>query len=336
MNFGFLINTFSGYQLKKCIKSVALALFLFMFASFSLTAQVSRAEVLSAYIFNFAKLTESEACNSLKTYNIILLSKDKKFSDDFKKIISKEKINNKPVNVDIHSYIVDEYNDVCIVFLTQDMSDLFPEIKKRTEGKEVLIVTENYFDKRKIMLNLYDTEDDRILFEINKANIYERNIEINDKILLIGGTEIDIIELYLKAKNDLIKNENIIMQMEIKQQNLQDEIKMMEIKSRSLENSIIEKNRMIDSQKNEQLKLKEILTENQKQVKYQQNLIRKDADQLIKLKIRLKENLNQKEKQKSEYQQGEAKLFELKDEIRRRDVELRVQEATLGEQYNVM
>lgn len=186
------------------------------------------------------------------------------------------------------------------------------------------------------MLNLYDTDDDRILFEINKANIFERHIEISDKILLTGGTEVDIIELYLQAKHELEESDKIIKDMELKQEKLKAEITEMESKSRALENIIKDKNNLIDSQIHEQLKLKEIIYSNQKEIYYQKKLMSNDADQLNRLREKLKNNKEQIEKQKLEYHQETAKLIELKDEIRRRNVELQVQEKTLGEQYGLI
>jgi len=58
------------------------------------------------------------------------------------------------------------------------------------------------------MINLIINKDKSVRFEINKANIINQGLSLNPKVILLGGTELDVAKLYKGAKDTLLKKED--------------------------------------------------------------------------------------------------------------------------------
>ncbi|MBN2523305.1 MAG: DUF4154 domain-containing protein, partial [Bacteroidales bacterium] len=169
-----------------------------------LLAQVEEAQIIAAYINNFAHYISWPDENQIDSFKIVVFTQNTDILNEFQAFSQKRRIKDKPV-------ILSEYGsdpdlkEVQIVLLARDKSDNLPEIYNAIEGKPVLLVSEDYQDKRNIMINLYKTQQQQLLFEINKANIINQNLVIDPEILLAGGTEIDVAGLYRNSQLNLRK-----------------------------------------------------------------------------------------------------------------------------------
>ena len=90
-----------------------------------------------------------------------------------------------------------------IIFISAGKKKLLPKLFSRHEGKPILIITEESVNQRLVMINLIKTEDKRPKFEVNKANIINQNLGIHPDIILLGGTEIDMAQLYKEGLREL-------------------------------------------------------------------------------------------------------------------------------------
>lgn len=173
-------------------------------------AQLNRSEAVGAYIYNFANLSSSPLQNQRKDYSIAIVTKKKELVVELNKLSSEPLDKNKKIQL-IHAPdgIID-YNNICMVFIGDDKLDLYKQIFDKTKKSEILLVSENYPEKKDIVLNIFDTKDSKLHFEINKGNIYQRNIKIKDEILMMGGTEIDLVELYLKSQKKLNTSDSML------------------------------------------------------------------------------------------------------------------------------
>jgi signal transduction histidine kinase len=167
-------------------------------------AQVERTKVLGGYIYNFAKLTSSPKQKKLPKYKIVVISDNDEIKQEFGVMEAEVAVDKKKIVVAYSSNANKiDLDSTCMIFVGEDKLSYYTKVFNETKGHEILLVTENYDEKQKILLNLYETEDGKMLFEMNKGNIYERKIKINDEILLMGGSEIDLVELYLSSQAKL-------------------------------------------------------------------------------------------------------------------------------------
>lgn len=166
--------------------------------------QVERTKILGGYIYNFAKLTSSPKQENLAEYKIVVVSDNDEIKHEFGVMEAEVTVNKKKIVVTYSSNANKiDLNNTCMVFVGEDKLSYYTKVFNETKEYEILLVTESYDEKQKILLNLYETKDGKMLFEMNKGNIYERKIKINDEILLMGGSEIDLVELYLNSQAKL-------------------------------------------------------------------------------------------------------------------------------------
>ncbi|MBK3518210.1 sensor histidine kinase [Carboxylicivirga marina] len=195
------------YKKKFCHIVIMMLLFIVNGAMDIRAQEIERSELVGAYTFNFARLSSSEMQRSLPTYNIALLTEEESLVHEFKAIESTLKINDKKIKLKVDKSVKSNYNQCCMVVVGDDKQKYYDAIFEMTKGKDIILVCINYPNPRNILFNIYDTPDGNILFEINKGNIYQRNISIKKEIELMGGTEVDVKELYLQAQEKLVDTE---------------------------------------------------------------------------------------------------------------------------------
>ncbi|MFC3094398.1 YfiR/HmsC family protein [Alteromonas sediminis] len=99
---------------------------------------------------------------------------------------------------------VEELDVVHLVYLPQQFNNDLAQIALSTRGKGVLTVGENSEALHNIMINLVlepsTAEGARLTFQINRPNIAYEGIEVMPELVLFGGSEIDIAELYFRTE----------------------------------------------------------------------------------------------------------------------------------------
>jgi hypothetical protein len=221
---------------------------------FFVNAQVGRANLIGAYTYNFARYTTWPNEATQDSFKILLISDNENMIDEFRAFSKTRKIKEKPIGLDVFSSVPHESgNNVRMIILTNEKSDHFYEIYKQIADRPILLISENFSDKRNVMINLYDTPKHELVFEVNKANIINHNLIIDPEILLLGGTEIDVAGLYrasqksievqeerMKQMNDslyLLNNRitQTLSQIEMQQASISKQKKLLEDQNRELE-----------------------------------------------------------------------------------------------------
>lgn len=285
-------------------------IFLLSFSLYSYSQQLFRNQSASAYIFNFPKHIVWPNESTYLRFNIVVISENPDLINELQKLPKLAKIKNKPIDVvvikDIDYEIIRKAQ---VVFITKDKLLLYLKVFDYIEGTPILLVSENLTDKRLAMINLFDTKDNHLQFEINKANIINQNLTIDDEILFLGGTLIDVAELYRKSQQslrfmqkELDQNQNILDSLNLKiseinsninhQNNIiNDQVTFIEKQKSELENQLS----MVNSQKhllqNQRLRLESQkdsikrqtlrLTTTERELVYQKEQMNKGRDTLI-------------------------------------------------------
>jgi signal transduction histidine kinase len=173
-----------------------------MFCIHDAEAQLSRNQIVGSYIYNFGNNLQWQD-NSFSEFTITLLTTDAGLIEELNRMVRKEKIQNKRIRLFINSHPDDNILESQLVFISNELLSYYLHVFDMVEGKEILLVSENYDNKSYVMLNLYDATNNKLLFEINKPNILNQNLKLSDQMLLMGGTEIDIAAIYLKSQHSL-------------------------------------------------------------------------------------------------------------------------------------
>ncbi|HZW25635.1 MAG TPA: YfiR/HmsC family protein [Gallionella sp.] len=187
-----------------------LLLLLFVAAGPLSAAQMERSEIVAAYVFRLAERIYWPNENKIQEYRIHIIDSGDEVSDSLRAKFGGNKLHDKTFRVTrAANKTVPEGTHV--VYIAKKFDSAYPEIFRQLEGRSTLLISDNMGDKRIAMINLLETADKQIRFEINKANIINQNLAIQPDIILLGGSEIDVARLYREGQASLREQAALIL-----------------------------------------------------------------------------------------------------------------------------
>lgn len=286
------------------------------FQTDSAAQEYSDTEVKTMFIYQFASNIRWKNEKKLRYFKIAVYVPEKKLLPDLYKLTQNKTLRGKPVKI-LHSNNFKELlkSNPQIIYVNESRNYELNLLLNRIKGKSILLITDNSIQKKLIMINFIYSSEKTIGFEINKKIITDHNLEILPKLLLLGGNELDIIELYKKQeiilnrekekvdnlKKELAKQKGIVNKLNI-------EIKKKLIQLENQKKEIIILSDKIDTQK-------KTLSEVQKNIEKQKSLLISKINELNnkKLKIYKKEKIIIEQNQK--VKEAQKKLADLISEI---------------------
>ena len=237
----------------------------------SLEAQtISRQKITASYLYNFAKNIEWPNESAMTSFDIALYGPDNQLLyTELSQLASRVKLRDLPIRVERVTAIssLDRYH---MVYVEQSNNKSIAEVYDALEGKPILLVTTEYTNKQLVMINLIAT-DDRLRFEVNRSNIINHGLKPLPELILNGGTEIDVAQLFREGQASLVAMQKQLQAREKVLNELSATISEQEALNVRLEQqlgnlrqSIMQSDALIASQ-NEQLKSQQEQLEKNKQ-----------------------------------------------------------------------
>lgn len=319
--------------------------FLMLFFSLQAKAQVERTKLTGAYVYNFARYTYwPENFMKIDSFNILVISEDKLLIKEFVDFSKVKKIEGKPINITVNSKSPVRIGErIKIVFLDKDKSGYFNNIYQLTEKRPILIVTDNYSDKYKVMINLYDDMDNKLLFELNKSNIINHNLKLNPEVLLLGGTEIDVAELYRNLQKEMDSLRDMLIPLSDSLNNMNSLISQTLSKIDSQNYKLSSQNELLEEQsgiiikgKDEVEDLKYEIGKWEYDINQKQETLIKQAKLLEENKIEQSEQQSYIEQQYYEIKKSKSILDSLATEIDSRNIVLNQQKEIIRNQKQLI
>lgn len=218
--------------------------------------QIKREVAISAYIYNFAKNVQWRNEARLKEFNFLIVGHDEKIIQEIRNLAKSKSIRGKSIRVTVAESLTD-VSDVNLIFLLKEKEAGLTGIFDQIEGKNILLVTDQYQDKRLIMINFVESGKGNLQFEINKANILNQDLQIMQDMILLGGTEIDVANLYREGQQSL-------RTLQKHSENLEGDLRRMENNRSQLEKIIALRNKEVQDSKDSLKLLYQKVLEQQK------------------------------------------------------------------------
>jgi signal transduction histidine kinase len=315
-------------------------LVLCMSLALQLRAQVARSSMIGAYVYNFSRYITWPNEHELDSVSILVLSQNQQLIDEFKSFAQKRTIKNKPIRVVVSTQMPKlQAHQFQIVMLGASRMALVDDVARQIHSRPVLMITENLENKRNVMINLYDTPTGELRFEVNRANMYAHQLKMDPEILLLGGNEIDIAELYRNSQRELdsVQNQMVMFGDTLKKLQNQMESSLGQI---NLQNENIRKqDLLLEQQVAEIVKVHEERTLQQRelnkqheQLSNQQNLLSSQAESIQVQAKRLSEHQKRVQEQEEEIERGRTILDGLGSEIDSKNKVLKEQDSIIEKQ----
>lgn len=160
-----------------------------------------------SYTYNFAKNIRWPLESRMSSFNIGLFQvEDQMLAREFRKL-NTARLKGVPIKVrkvtDLNS--LTNYD---LIYVGSQDETVINNIQTLIQDKPILMVTDKISNKRIVMINLIQTNNQQLQFEVNKANIINNRLEALPELILLGGTEIDIAALFREGQATLIELQN--------------------------------------------------------------------------------------------------------------------------------
>ena len=315
--------------MKRKIK-IIFSLFLGIIIYQNLDAQTNRAEITGAYIYNFVKHTSWPNEKEFEVFNIYLLSENQELIKEFNRMAKTQEVGGKAISLVVLNKPGDHMLNAQLVYVASDKSAYYLEVFDMLEYKPIMLVSENIENKRVVMLNLYDTEDKKLLFEINKANIYNQKLKVSDEILLMGGSEIDVVELYLQSQTTLREMDKKMIAHQKSLTILDNMIRLSKQKAEVQKTYIENQNKTIEKEIKEREGLLSEINSLNSDMNEQKEVLQKEREVLVLLHDSLNESKLLLVGQKEEIELGKKVLKNQKADIDEMNKILKKKNTILG------
>lgn len=268
--------------------------------------EISQDRAIANYLYNFANhISWRSSIDGAFTIHII--SGDAELERNIKKTLAGQKLKGKSIEI-TRSAVASVPIGAQIVFVDKSSTNLYQQTFRQIESKHTLLVSHGYANKRLVMINLTDSSDGKLRFEINKANILNQGLEIDPKIIFLGGTELDVAQLYKSAKDTLVHKEEELSATKERVATLGSEIKARESQLDGARKKTEQYKSEVEELKSEALSLR-------KNLEAQKEELGKERAKLTSVQTSLDET-NKK------FEQAELDFKKQKEEISKREIVL--------------
>jgi signal transduction histidine kinase/DNA-binding response OmpR family regulator len=293
-------------------------------------AVATAAELKGALLFNFVKYVQWPEEQNYPEFVIGLYGEDDELYQALVTGVAGRKIRDKPIRiVRMSGPKADKVN---LLSVGGQYTGQLAQLLQTLRGSNTLIVSDGSDDQHHIMINLIHASDQRMQFELNKANVVIERLQVSNDILLLGGTELDVATLFkeTEAQLSLVKRRSHELQQQITEQykilaereqqlsllssqlgakdaernrvNLElfDLSKQLESSQHQLANSsyrIHEAQVLAESKEAEATQLTKKIGENQSTLQIQQTTLQTQKDQLARLNQQIEEQTRRLEQQ---------------------------------------
>ncbi len=289
----------------------------------ALAQQATREQLLSAYLYNFAKNIRWQNEESFSAFRVHVVSDNPLLARELTRLAQNRSLRSKPIRVS-SSTSVQDIEKAHLVFASKEKEPLLAAIVDRIEGRNILLVTEEFRDTRLVMINLIESKSGSLRFEINKANLVNQGFQVTEDLILLGGTEVDVATLYREGQQSL--------------RALQKKIDLLESNLSALEKDIARRTSELRVQQDSLVSLSSRIRDQESALSRQTEYLNEREAALSAMTRRLRDvtatfthKSQELEQQNANLRAGRASLDTLKTEIRSREEVLRRQSRELEE-----
>ncbi len=187
------------------------------------------------------------------TFHIGYFDNDPNLLKELERLKKSKKIQNKEIIL-FKLGSIDELSSskIHLLYANKKFSKRLRELKRATEDQNCLIITDEARYKNDVMINFFPWKN-TLGFEVHKGNIQNRGIDVGSNLLLIGGKEVDVRQLYIESSKSLRSEKEKVEQQRKQITDQKKELKEQYAQIEKQRNSIDEQKKQIASQNEELL-----------------------------------------------------------------------------------
>jgi len=298
-------------------------------------------KVKAAYVFNFIKYIEWPDEKNIENFNIAYYGNEKGYWNALQEMQGL-KVKHFNINV-VKITSLNQTGMLQILILDNEKSSNIKMFSNQLNEQATLIVSENASDKKFTMINFIQTNEKTIKFELNRYQMLNVNLRVSTDILVLGGSEIDIVNLLNEMNATITKSSTEIKQQSERLKQLKSNITSREKQLTLQQEKIEHQEEKFNTQSNKLKKQDDELDQNKTDIQALQNNV-KEVNQELDISLRqlksnktsllnLKHDIKQKE---NAINSLEWKISEKKQSLKTLEDQQATQELEIAQQSNVI
>ncbi|MDC0584248.1 YfiR/HmsC family protein [Bacteroidales bacterium] len=242
--------------------------------------ELNDADIKAGLIYNISEQVNWKKHASTDVFIIGVYGNDPLMLKAIKSIESQQ-IKGRRVIVNKFKSLMD-IEDADVLYLNYSSNFETNRIYRLIKNTNTLFITDRNELKRQTMINFIHHDNGKISFEVNRKNINEENININPKLLLLGGTELDIRELYVKTEKELKEEQQKVNTISHQLKEKETELQKRNNDLKLLENEISKRNTAIRSLSTEITHHESTVAAREKTLREQETTIKKRDKSILR------------------------------------------------------
>jgi len=227
--------------------------------------------IKSGLIHKFAQHTVWPQEEDIDTFRIGVYGEEAELMSNLL-LLESFSLKDKPVVVKKFSQAYD-IAGIHLLYVTREGNTEITRISNQIAGTPTLMVSDRIRNQDLIMINFLPMEDGKANFEVNKSNINKAGLDVAPDLLLLGGTEVDVVGLFKQSQRTISRFKDQIEELNesftSKSRQIEEQNKAIEDQNKEIE----EQNREIEIQK-------ELFAEQERKQAMQQEEMDARAEQL--------------------------------------------------------
>lgn len=172
-------------------------------------------ELRAAYLFNFTKHTQWPNEAELTAITIGFYPDQPNIRRVLEQAEQDKTVRALPLITKAFNSVKDA-REAQILLLAPSMNGDLQRISSQLDGSQTLQVTDQADDQLHTMINFITPSADKLSFEVHRPNIIFEGLTIDNQILLIGGTELDVAKIYKQTQQALSEIKNTLRSEELR------------------------------------------------------------------------------------------------------------------------
>jgi len=272
-----LIQIISEFRTQKpngLVSFVLGVLIFFVFTGNLCAQEVTSPLIKSGLIHKFAQHIVWPQEEAIDTFRIGVFGEEPELMSNIMLLESFD-LKGKPISIKKFARLSD-IRGVHLLYLTRDANSEIQKISRQIAGTQTLMVSDRARNQNLIMINFLPMTEGKAEFEVNKVNITEAGMDIAPDLLLLGGTEIDVVGLFKQSQRALDRFKGQIDELS---ESFKNKSKQIEEQNKQIE----EQKQEIEKQKREFEIQKQLYEEQARNSKLLQEEMDTHAEQLAKV-----------------------------------------------------
>jgi len=274
------------------------------------------AKVKSAFVYNFIKYIEWPNEKGIVNFTIGYYGSDQSYYQEIKKMQG-VKIKQHNLNV-IKIISLEQLNKLQVLVIDNVRSRGIANIAKQLGEQATLIISDNAKDKKNTMLNFVETDEHKQGFELNRYQMLNAELKVSPDILVLGGTELDIVNVLKEMDAKITSSVNEIKKQSGKLDLLKKSITSREQQLTLQQNKLVLQEEKLASQNAQLHKQNSELTQYRHDFQSLQNNYSQITKELDVSLIQLTNNQDSLKNLKHDIQQKEGSISNLEVQIKER------------------